>query len=131
MVVGMVVSVGRLKPSPMSGYAQQQLSRASISAEEQKRAILLSVIPTALSLARIDTSSQKRALRNGNEQSIQFNKRMQQIQTMNKYVNNELKEFRGMGVMNSNAFQQQQQQQRQKAKGHSASPVSALIPVHW
>jgi hypothetical protein len=50
---------------------------------------------------------------------------------MNKYVNNELKEFRGIGVMNSNAFQQQQQQQRQKAKGHSASPVSALIPVHW
>ena len=35
----------------MSGYAQQQLSRASISAEEQKRAILLSVIPTALSLS--------------------------------------------------------------------------------
>jgi|AntRauTorckE5430_2_1112549.scaffolds.fasta_scaffold11768_1 hypothetical protein len=35
----------------MSGYAQQQLSRASISAEEQKRAILLNVIPTALSLS--------------------------------------------------------------------------------
>eukprot|EP00979_Chaetoceros_neogracilis_P017994 scaffold10547_cov268-Chaetoceros_neogracile.AAC.3 len=61
--------------------------------------------------------------------SIQFANGMQQIQTINHYVNNELEEVRGIGVMNCNAFQQQQQ--FQKAKCNFASPVSAALnPVH-